>query len=78
MILLFMPAVINPLTGFHSWENVECNHGLEMGKTANIPCSGKLKPTSDTIQTRNKDLCIKEDNDCGCPLAINDRRGNNS
>lgn len=61
MILIFMPVVIiNSLTGFHSWENVECNHGIEMGVTANVPYSGKLKPTSDTIQTRNKDLWIKE------------------
>lgn len=60
MILIFMPVVINSLTGFHSWENLECNHGIEMDGTANVPYSGKLKPTSDTIQTRNKDLWIKE------------------
>lgn len=60
MKLIFMPVVINPLTGFHSWENLECSHGIEMGVTANVPYSGKLKPTSDTTQTRNKDLWIQE------------------
>lgn len=59
MILIFMPVVII-LTGFHSWQNLECKHGIEMGVTANIPYSGKLKPISDTTQTRNKDLWIKE------------------
>lgn len=59
MILTFMPVVII-LIGFHSWENLECKHGIEMGVTANIPYSGKMKPTSDTTQTRNKDLRLKE------------------